>query len=122
VSDRIFLRNMEFMGRHGVSEEERSEEQLIEVDVEMSVDLRAAGTADDLDQTVDYGDGFKSCRAIVEQRSFKLLEAIAEAAATELLATYPRIEEVTVRVSKPGVPIDGVLESAGVEVTRQRGG
>jgi dihydroneopterin aldolase len=121
VTDRIFLQRMEFMGRHGVGEEERSEPQLIEVDVDMAVDLRAAGTADDLEQTVDYGDVFERCRAIVEERSFKLLEAIAEAIANDLLATYPRIEAVIVRVSKPGVPIDGVLESAGVQVTRQRG-
>jgi dihydroneopterin aldolase len=121
VSDRIFLRNMEFMGRHGVSDEERSEEQLIEVDIEMTVDLRAAGAADDLDQTVDYGEVFERCRMIVEQRTFKLLEGIAEAAAADLLSTYPRITAVVVRVSKPGVPIDGVLEAAGVEVTRERG-
>jgi dihydroneopterin aldolase len=120
VADRIFLRNMEFIGRHGVGEEERAEPQLIEVDVEMEIDLRAAGTADDLAQTVDYGDVFERCRMIVEEKSFRLLEGIAEAAAADLLATYPRIVSVVVRVSKPGAPIDGVLENAGVEITRDR--
>ncbi|MEO6351245.1 MAG: dihydroneopterin aldolase [Candidatus Limnocylindrales bacterium] len=120
MTDRIFLQRMEFMGRHGVSAEERSEPQLIEVDIAMALDLRAAGTSDDLHQTVDYGAAFERCRAIVEERSFQLLEAIAEATAADLLATYSRIASVVVRVSKPGVPIDGVLESAGVEVTRER--
>jgi 7,8-dihydroneopterin aldolase/epimerase/oxygenase len=120
MSDRIQLQAMEFEGRHGVGDEERSEPQLIEVDVEMRLDLRAAGTADDLDQTVDYGAAFERCRLIVEARSFHLLEGIAEAVASDLLSQFGRVESVLVRVRKPGVPIDGVLEYAGVEIERSR--
>ena len=120
MTDRITIHAMEFAGRHGVGDEERSELQLIELDVEMSLDLRAAGTADDLDQTVDYGDAFERCRLIVEERSFHLLEGIAEAVASDLLAQFARLESVVVRVRKPGTPIDGVLEHAGVEIQRSR--
>lgn len=120
MSDRILLQAMEFEGRHGVGEEERSEPQLIELDVEMSLDLRVAGTSDDLDQTVDYSAAYERCRVIVEERTFHLLEGIAEAVASDLLAQFGRVESVVVRVRKPGVPIDGVLEHAGVEIERSR--
>ena len=120
MTDRIVLHAMEFEGRHGVTDEERSHPQLIEVDVEMSLDLRSAGTADDLEQTVDYGAAFDRCRLVVEERSFRLLEAIAEAVAQDLMATFAPVDSVVVRVRKPGVPIDGVLDHAGVEIERTR--
>jgi dihydroneopterin aldolase len=121
MSDRIFLEGMVFWGRHGVSDEERAALQAITVDLAVTLDLRAAGTDDDLAQTVDYGDLFETCRAIVEERSLHLLEGIAEAIAGAVLAGHARINAVNVRVRKPGVPIDGELDSAGVEIERGRG-
>jgi len=120
MSDRILLRRMEFEGRHGVSDEERSEAQAIEVDVELSADLRPAGTSDDLAQTIDYARVFELCRAQVEDHSYHLLEGIAEAVAADILAAFERVEAVTVEVRKPGVPVDGVLEDAGVRIERDR--
>jgi dihydroneopterin aldolase len=120
MSDRIFLRRMEFEGRHGVSDEERSEAQLIEVDVDLTVDLRAAGESDDLARTVDYGRVFEVCRARVEEHSYHLLEGIAEQVAADILATFSQVEAVAVEIRKPGVPIDGVLEDAGVRIERKR--
>ena len=120
MTDRIVLQRMEFEGFVGVGEEERSHLQVIEVDVELNVDLRAAGESDDLEQTVNYSAVFKRCRAIVEDQSFHLLEAIAHTVATDLLDNFTPIKSVVVRVRKPGVPIDGVLDYAGVEIERSR--
>jgi 7,8-dihydroneopterin aldolase/epimerase/oxygenase len=120
VTDRILLADMVFFGRHGQSDEERADEQEIDVDVEMEVDLAPAGQSDDLEQTVNYSSVFKACREIVETQSFHLLEAIAERIATRLLSDFPRLDAVTVRVRKPGVPIDGRLEYAGVAIERRR--
>lgn len=120
MTDRIFLHAMEFEGHHGADDEERSDPQVIEVDVELRLDLTAAGTSDDLDQTVNYATVYERCRAIAEERSFHLLEGIAEAIASDLLDGFSRLQSVVVRVRKPGVPIDGVLEYAGVEVERSR--
>ena len=121
MSDRIFLAGMVFLGRHGVSDEERAERQQIEVDLEVTLDLRPGGTTDELAQTVDYGALFETCRAVVEERSLHLLEAIGEQIASDVLAGYPTIESVTVRVRKPGVPIDGELDHAGIVIERDRG-
>jgi dihydroneopterin aldolase len=120
MSDRIFLSGMSFEGRHGVSDEERSETQVIEMDVEYELDLREAGTNDDLALTVSYSDVFEICRAQVEQRSYHLLEAIAEGVAADILGEFERVTRVAVTVRKPGVPIDGVLEYAGVRIERER--
>lgn len=120
MPDRISLMAMEFEGHHGVGDEERASLQTLELDVELTLDLRDAGRSDDLEQTVDYSTVFDRCRAIVEERSFRLMEGIAEAVAADVLGGFARIESIVVRVRKPGVPIDGVVDHAAVEIERTR--
>lgn len=120
MTDTIFLHGMVFEGRHGVSEDERREVQPIELDVELELDLAQAGRSDDLDQTVDYGEVFAVCRSVAEERSFRLLEGIAEALAGEILARFALVDRLKVRARKPGVPLEGVIEHAGVELERAR--
>jgi len=119
VSDRIILAGMRFQGRHGVTAAERTTPQPFEVDVELVTELQPAGAEDDLAQTVDYGAAFEICRELVEATNFRLLEAIAEGLAHELLRAFPRLSEVVVRVRKLQVPLDGDLAYAGVEIRRR---
>jgi 7,8-dihydroneopterin aldolase/epimerase/oxygenase len=121
MSDRIYLHEMIFTGHHGVTDDERAEAQQIEVDLDVVLDLGPAGRSDELAQTVDYGDLFVLCRSIVEERSFHLLEGIAEAIASDILARFAAVEQVNVRVKKPGLPIEGQVEHAGVSIERRRG-
>lgn len=120
MSDRIVLHDMRFQGRHGVEELERSEVQPFAVDVELIGDLGPAGRTDDLAHTVDYGAVFAVCRDVVEGRSFRLIEALAEGLADEILAAFP-VRDVVVRVRKLRPPIEGTLGWAGVEVVRSAG-
>ncbi|MGH2468280.1 MAG: dihydroneopterin aldolase [Candidatus Limnocylindrales bacterium] len=119
MTDRIVLQRMRFSGRHGLTPEERLQPQPFEVDVELATNLQPAGVDDDLDLTVDYGRVFEVCRELVEATNFKLLEAIAEGIAHELLREFP-VSEVTVRVRKMKPPIPGRLDWAGVEIRRTR--
>jgi dihydroneopterin aldolase len=119
MTDRIVLQGMRFEGRHGVSDDERAYPQEIEVDLEVEADLTAAGQTDDLADTINYSPLVQVCRRVVEERSFKLLEAIAGAIATEVLAATPATA-VVVRVRKLAVPIDADLDFAGVQIRRER--
>jgi dihydroneopterin aldolase len=120
VTDRVILAGMVFAGRHGVLEVERREPQPFEVDVELALDLRAAGTTDELARTIDYGEVFEACRAIVEGPAVRLVETLAERIAVALLAGFPPAAEVVVRVRKPRAPLPGTFAWAGVEVRRLR--
>ena len=111
---------MVFQGRHGVSEAEQRTDQPFHVDVEMVLNLQPAAVEDDLARTVDYGAVFEVCRTVVESTSFRLIEALAEALAQEVLAAFAPISEVGIRVRKPNAPIDGTLAWAGVEIWRRR--
>jgi dihydroneopterin aldolase len=121
VTDRIVLSGILAEGRHGVHPHEREFAQAFAVDVELALDLRPAGTTDDLARTVDYGTVDALVREIVEGRSFLLIEALAETIATAILAAYP-VDEVVVRVRKPAVLLNGPVEAVGVEIRRARTG
>ena len=122
MTDRIYLHGMIFEGRHGVTDEERAAPQQIEVDLDVELDLGPAGESDELAQTVDYGDIFEVCREVVEDRSFHLLEGIAEALTSGVLARFQAIERVNANVKKPGAPLAGMVEHAGVRIERTRSG
>jgi dihydroneopterin aldolase len=107
---------MRFWGRHGANPGERERTQPIDVDVEMQIDCASAVAGDDLSKTIDYDGVFKACEQIVTQRSFVLLESLAEACLTALLAD-PRVERATVRVRKPRL-LDGATPE--IELSRAR--
>ena len=119
--DRILLQGMVFFGRHGTIAAERELGQPFVVDVELGLDLRAAGRSDDLGETVDYSEVYRQARAIVEGEPKRLTEAVAEAIATAVLERHPRVELVRVRVAKPHVRLEGgVLAGSAVEIVRRR--
>lgn len=120
MTDRIHLAGMVFQARHGYFDHEKVNPQRFEVDLELLLDLVPAGLEDDLERTLDYGRVFDTVRAIVESTTFNLIEALAEAIAHELLADFPPLDEVVIRVRKPEVKLGGPLAYAGVEIRRQR--
>ncbi len=123
MSDRILLWGMQFYAYHGVHPEERRLGQGFAVDMEVELDLSPAGRSDALETTVNYGALYDTVRAIVEGEPRQLVEAIAEAIAERVLAAYPAIRAVTVRVWKLSPPIAGaVVERVGVEIRRSRAG
>ncbi len=120
MSDRIVLAGMVFRATHGVQPSEKVEPQRFEVDVELALDLGPAGRADDLAATVDYGRVYDTVRRVVEGPARDLIETLAETIARAVLDEHAAAGEVTVRVRKPDVRLDGPLAYAGVEIRRGR--
>ena len=118
--DRIFLRGMRFMACHGVLPYEREVPQPFEVDVEMGLDLRAAGEADDLRQTVNYAEVYDVVSTVLTVTAKKLIEALAEEIAADLLRDFDALRWVRVTVHKPAAPIDGIFSDVGVTILRRR--
>jgi dihydroneopterin aldolase len=119
LSDQITLRGMRFLGRHGVSLAERMEPQPFEVDLVMEFDLSRPAASDELADTVDYAAAYEMVRRIVEERSFRLIEALAGAIAEAVLATF-KLEYVEVAVRKPKAPLPGAFEAVEAKLRRRR--
>lgn len=115
--DRITLKNMVFYGYHGVFEGERELGQKFEVDVELITDLAIPGQSDDLEQSINYVDVYTIVQEIVQERTYNLIEAVAESIAGEILSAYS-VKYIIVRVRKPGVSMGGILDYVEVEIVR----
>lgn len=120
VPDKISLHGLVFQGHHGMYSWEQRVAQPFEVDVELHLDLRPAGTADDPSRTVDYCRVYRAVQQEVETARHGLLEALAEAIAARVLDLGP-VEAVTVRVRKPRAALPGPSGSVQVEIHRRHG-
>ena len=119
--DRILLEGMIFHGQHGTFPTERELGQPFVVDIELHLDLQAAGLSDDLTQTVDYSEVHRQVKEIVEGPPVSLTETLAERLAGTVLEDYPKVEAVRVKVAKPNVRLDDtVLAGSAVEIVRRR--
>ncbi len=118
--DRIELRGLRLVGRVGVLDLERAQDQPLEVDLDLIVDLAAAGASDDLADTVDYGAVCATVAGAVAAGHVALLERLAARVADAVLALDPRIDTVdlTIRKLRPPVPLD--LATSGVHIVRAR--
>lgn len=117
--DTIRLTNMTFYAHHGYYEAERELGQKFEVDIEVSFDLKKAALEDDLEKTLDYTAVYQIAKDTFENYKFKLIETVAERIADKILC-IPDIPNVLIRVRKPHVPLNGLLDHVEVEIFRDK--
>jgi len=97
-ADVIVIRDLEVFVRVGVPDEERSTPQRLLVTLVMEQDFRSAGQSDDLGDTIDYYAVTQRVMAFVEQRSWRLIEKLANDFATLVLTEFqPRRVEVEIK-------------------------
>ncbi|MBC2125883.1 dihydroneopterin aldolase [Listeria innocua] len=118
--DKIYLNELAFYGYHGVLQEETKLGQTFRVSLILGLSTKKAGQSDSVDDTVSYADVYETVKGIVEGTPFKLIEALAEKIASEVLTNYPLLEEITVKLIKPNPPIPGHYDSVAVEIKRKR--
>lgn len=119
--DSIKLTGVSAQGTHGVLEFEHTQPQLFSVDAELFLDLSAAGTSDDLADTVDYGQIASRIVAAIEGEHLDLIEALAARIADTILKT-PAVRSVRVTVHKPEAPIKVPFSDVTVTIERSRVG
>ncbi|GJD56899.1 dihydroneopterin aldolase [Methylobacterium dankookense] len=120
MSDHIRVHRIAVFARHGLLEEEARLGQRFYISLDAVLDLAAAGRSDDVAETVSYADLTEIAVGIATERRFKLIEALAETIAAEILARFARIRTITVAVDKPSAPIPAILDGVTVAITRGR--
>lgn len=101
MSDWVFVHGLRARSIIGVYAWERRMRQSLVLDLDMQLDLRAAGASDELRQTVDYASVSDCVLGFVENARYELLESLAEALASLLLAEFA-MTRLKLRISKPG--------------------
>ncbi|HEX3830069.1 MAG TPA: dihydroneopterin aldolase [Sporichthyaceae bacterium] len=117
--DRVALRGLRGIGRHGVLETERRTGQPFLVDVDLGLDTRPAAGADELALTVDYAQIATAVVALVEGEPVNLIETLAERIAAECLSR-PTVQTVEITVHKPAAPVTVPFQDVSVTITRSR--
>jgi dihydroneopterin aldolase len=93
-----------------------------EVDVDLHCDLSGARTSDSLHQTVNYEKVYGVMKEVVVGKKYLLIEALAQSIASGILAGFPAVQKVAVRVRKPGAAVHGVIDHVEVEIESTRHG
>lgn len=119
-ADKILIEGLEVFANHGVYPAENELGQKFVVSATLYTSLRQAGKTDDLDASINYGEVCHTIDAYLRSHTFKLIEAAAEATAERLLADYPALIAVRLRIAKPWAPIGLPLSSVAVEIERTR--
>ena len=103
---RIELKDLRFVARIGVSEQERKVENEFAVDVAYS--FPSSGfTSEDLSTTISYADIYDIARREMS-KEWLLLESVASSISDIIHVRFPTIGELEVSVTKMSVPLDSI--------------
>ncbi len=115
--DSIFIEKLSFLASIGVFEWEKQFEQKLELDIELSTDIRPAAANDDLNLTLNYAAISELVIQLAKAEHHDLIETLAEKIAAKLLQEF-NTQQVSLTLRKPSaVP---AAASVGVKITRQR--
>lgn len=120
MTDHIRIDRLAVFARHGLLDEEARLGQRFYISLNAGIDLRPAGESDNMALGVSYADMADIAVRVATERRFKLIEALAEAIAADILGHFPAVDTITVTVAKPSAPVAHVLDSVSVEITRAR--
>lgn len=114
--DTIFLHDLAVDCIIGVWDWERETLQTVYIDLDMAWDISKAGKSDVLEDTLSYKDISRAVSALVVERKFKLVEAMATEIAALLQDDFA-VPWCRVRVNKKGA----VSRAQDVGVVIERG-
>ena len=116
--DQIIVEDLQVYAYHGVYPQENEEGQNFYVSAALDTDTRAAGMADDLGLSTNYGVVCRFLHTFLVEHTYKLIETAAERASEALLLQFPNVRQVTMELKKPEAPITVPFGSVSVKITR----
>ena len=116
----FFIEGLEVYGHHGVPAEERVMGQRLLYDVRLTIEECRAAETDQVEDTVDYTEVIDLITEVATEKSYSLLERLAQVTAETLLRRFDLLDEVWVQLTKPHPPVACALSSVGAAVELQR--
>lgn len=110
----IAITGIRAYGRHGAYAGEKEKPQPFDITLKLQVDLALASRSDQLADTIDYAQMHRRVVAIVQQRSFDLLERLGAEILGEAFEDE-RVVAAEVSIGKPAL-----LDGATATVTLRR--
>jgi len=117
---RIIFSRLALDARIGILEHERRATQPLHIDADIDVDIRAAVDDQDIQTVLDYRALREAMVQVCTRSHVNLIETLTEQVANRLLADFPDIRAVRIRISKPMAFSD--CAAVGVEFCASRPG
>ncbi|MEI7884158.1 MAG: dihydroneopterin aldolase [Clostridia bacterium] len=112
------IKNMQFWGKHGYYEEETKRGQKFFIDVQASYDMLQMCKTDQLDKGINYIELYKTCKEVVEDEQYKLLQKLAYRIIEKSYDRFALLSWIKVTVKKPFVPVEGIVDYISIVIEK----
>ena len=112
----LFIDNLEVFANHGLFEEENKLGQKFIFDIECELNYKKAMFSDEMTDSISYADIAEVVAETATTNTFNLLERLAGEILKNIFTEFPQIENIKLKINKPGAPIKYHFEKCGVEV------
>ena len=116
----LFIDNLEVFANHGLFEEENKLGQKFIFDIECELNYKKAMFSDEMTESISYADIAEVVVKTATTNTFNLLERLAGEILKNIFTEFPQIENINLKINKPGAPIKYHFEKCGVEVKTSR--
>lgn len=117
----IIIKNLKIFAFHGVHDYEKKNGQNFYIDANLYTTPKIDNLLkDNMEYTISYSDTVKLIKKIMTEKSFDLIETVAENISKKLFEKYSLLEKLELTVKKPEAPIDENFEYVGVKIVRNR--
>ena len=116
----LFIDNLEVFANHGLFEEENKLGQKFIFDIECELNYKNAMFSDEMTDSISYADIAEVVVKTATTNTFNLLERLAGEILKNIFIEFSRIENINLKINKPGAPIKYHFEKCGVEVKTSR--
>ena len=116
----LFIDNLEVFANHGLFEEENKLGQKFIFDIECELNYKKAMFSDEMTDSISYADIAEVVVKTATTNTFKLLERLVGEILKNIFTEFSQIENINLKINKPGAPIKYHFEKCGVEVKLSR--
>lgn len=116
----LFIDNLEVFANHGLFEEENKLGQKFIFDIECELNYKKAMFSDEMTDSISYADIAEVVVKTATTNTFNLLERLAGEILKNIFTEFSQIENINLKINKPGAPIKYHFEKCGVEVKISR--
>lgn len=112
----IRINNLRFHTFNGVLPEERRNGQQLAMDIAIKYPIETKVRHDDVHETINYAEVRAVMADFVDTHSYKLIESLANQLLQVLLAKFPTVEAINLKIRKYSVPMPGIFDDVEIEV------
>lgn len=119
MKNKIFLKDLSFLGIIGVYPHERENKQSILVDLELEIDsFEEAIQFDNISNSLDYSEVYRIVEATIESSSFNLLETLANKIILNCFQLDKKVINIKIKITKPNAI--AATKNLGIEINLNR--